>query len=223
MANVTIRTGAITENDSPEDLPRDKWFTLTGQRRLFVRINITSDCRQLIRFIDEAKRYKMWEATGHTDLDDYIRTGLLIDPAIVGWAIEGLKTMKPDEPIPLEVAVSVGKRAEAAARTVQSVEPLESHGGDQITERLDKAENVKSNSGGNSKEYRAAKLKRDHPEIADRLANGEFKSIREAERAAGMKVPPVLTPLERIQRSISRLTKQEVLVLMEWLLRFHTM
>ncbi|CAK0754944.1 hypothetical protein CCP4SC76_2580005 [Gammaproteobacteria bacterium] len=36
-----------------------------------------------------------------------------------------------------------------------------------------------------------------------------------------MKVPPVLTPLERIQRSISRLTRQEVLVLMEWLLRFH--
>ena len=37
---------------------------------------------------------------------------------------------------------------------------------------------------GNAASYRVAKLKRDHPAIADRLAAGEFKSVAAAERAA---------------------------------------
>jgi len=38
---------------------------------------------------------------------------------------------------------------------------------------LDKTDNVQPSKGGNSKEYRIAKLKRDHPEIAARLEAGE--------------------------------------------------
>jgi len=63
---------------------------------------------------------------------------------------------------------------------------------------LDKTENVKyppkpSEQGGNSKVYRIAKLKRDYPDIAQRLMDGEFKSISEAERAAGVRPPKANT------------------------------
>ena len=44
-----------------------------------------------------------------------------------------------------------------------------------------------AHNGGNSSNYRIAKLKRDHPQIAERLEAGEFKSVSEAERAAGVK------------------------------------
>ena len=63
---------------------------------------------------------------------------------------------------------------------------------------LDKTENIKyinnpSEQGGTSKVYRIAKLKRDYPDIAQRLMDGEFKSISEAERAAGVRPPKANT------------------------------
>ena len=35
-------------------------------------------------------------------------------------------------------------------------------------------------------DYLAARIKRDHPEVAQRMENGEFKSVAEAARAAGI-------------------------------------
>jgi len=68
-----------------------------------------------------------------------------------------------------------------------------------------KNENGINVRGGNNLPYRIAKLKRDAPEIAERLASGEFPNVREAERAAGMPVPNKLTALEKIQRAFTRL------------------
>jgi hypothetical protein len=48
-------------------------------------------------------------------------------------------------------------------------------------------ENSTFNKGSTAATYRIAKLKRDHPEIAARLEEGEFKNVIEAERAAGVK------------------------------------
>lgn len=44
--------------------------------------------------------------------------------------------------------------------------------------------------GGNSAEYRAARLKRDAPEVAARLARGEFPSVSAAFREAGLERKP---------------------------------
>ncbi len=60
---------------------------------------------------------------------------------------------------------------------------------------------------GTSAEYLVRRLKRDAPEIAERLARGEFPSARAAGIAAGIvKVP---TPLEQIRRLLPRLTADE--------------
>ena len=42
---------------------------------------------------------------------------------------------------------------------------------------------------GTSSAYRLGKIKRDHPELAERIMAGEFKSVSEAERAAGLRKP----------------------------------
>jgi hypothetical protein len=52
-----------------------------------------------------------------------------------------------------------------------------------------------------------AKLKRDAPEIAERLAAGEFKSARSAARAAGFKVDT--PPLTLARRAWKRMSPDE--------------
>ena len=80
-------------------------------------------------------------------------------------------------------------RAEMLAKKAKSVPVLNANGGDVKSEeyQFDKKENIKlitgSDKGGTSSKYRISKLKRDHPEIAERMIAGEFKTVSEAERA----------------------------------------
>lgn len=62
------------------------------------------------------------------------------------------------------------------------------------------------NRGENSS-YLAARLKRDHPEIAERLANGEFRSIRAA--AIEAKIITVKTPLEQLLWRLDKLPESD--------------
>ena len=78
---------------------------------------------------------------------------------------------------------------------------------------LDKTNNIKYTStpsgiGGTSAKYRIAKLKRDHPEVAQQLIDGEFKSVSEAERAAGI-ARPLLSNVEKAIRVYGRLSEDE--------------
>ena len=78
---------------------------------------------------------------------------------------------------------------------------------------LDKTNNIKYTStpsgiGGTSAKYRIAKLKRDHPEVAQQLIDGEFKSVSEAERAAGI-ARPLLSNVEKVIRAYGRLSEDE--------------
>jgi hypothetical protein len=61
---------------------------------------------------------------------------------------------------------------------------------------------------GENAAYLAARLKRDHPEIAERLANGEFRSIRAAAIEAGI-VPTPPSALDRIIKLLPKLTADE--------------
>lgn len=83
--------------------------------------------------------------------------------------------------------------------------------------RGDKTENITSTSDrGTSSTYRLGKIKRDHPELAERIMAGEFKSVSEAERAAGLR-KPLLTDYEKAQRAFWRLTEEEQERFREWL------
>lgn len=85
-------------------------------------VDIPYDCRELLRFVREAEEFEMWRETGDTNLESFIRRQLRMDPALVAWAIEGLKSLKPDEPVRLDVAVELGRKIEQQrelARTVR--------------------------------------------------------------------------------------------------------
>jgi hypothetical protein len=76
----------------------------------------------------------------------------------------------------------LAKRGTARATTAQAVAALGPHGGDR-TEKREQGDNV-TLVRGNASAYRKARLKRDAPEVAARLARGEFKNVAQAWRAA---------------------------------------
>ena len=78
---------------------------------------------------------------------------------------------------------------------------------------LDKSKNIKytfdpSGMGGTSKKYRIAKLKRDHPDVVQRLMDGEFKTVSAAERAAGIE-RPLMSKVDKLLRAFDRLDDDE--------------
>jgi hypothetical protein len=83
---------------------------------------------------------------------------------------------------------------------VDAVPKLAQHGG----KRNEQADNISLPIHGTSAAYLIAKLKRDAPEYAERLAAGEFRSARAAALAAGIIKPtPVLVLLRRAWKHAS--------------------
>ena len=72
------------------------------------------------------------------------------------------------------------------AEKAKGIDAIAEHGGDR---QVDNSKNINSTLGGTSSVYRIAKLKRDFPEVATRLEEGEFKNVADAERASGIKPP----------------------------------
>jgi hypothetical protein len=87
---------------------------------------------------------------------------------------------------------------------VDAVPKLVDHGTNQHTVGPD---NIRSTTYGTSVAYLIAKLKRDAPEFAERLARGEFRSARSAALAAGIIKPP--TPLIILRRAWRRASDDE--------------
>jgi len=78
-----------------------------------------------------------------------------------------------------------------------------------------------SSKTGTSAERRIARLKRDHPDIGERLDRGEFKSVAAAERAARGEEPnqprKKKTPLEQAKAICGKLSSAERAELLAWL------
>jgi hypothetical protein len=81
------------------------------------------------------------------------------------------------------------------AEKARGVPILNANGGDR--KQSTTPENSTLKIRGTTSDYRISKLKRDHPEIAERLMQGEFKTVRDAERAAG--VIPTKPEIKRIE------------------------
>jgi hypothetical protein len=107
-AAVTIRKGEITPRTRPDELRPSEWKRLTSERRGYLAVHLPNDCRMLLEFVEDAEQ--IYRECGYGSIEDYIRSGLELDPEQVGWAIDGLRRMKPDEPIPYQHAVELGKR-----------------------------------------------------------------------------------------------------------------
>ena len=101
------------------------------------------------------------------------------------------------------------KRHEQTLELASTVQPVAAHGGER--EQADNCEIVSlppENQFGNSAAYQLARLKRDHPEVVERVISGEFKSARAAMREVGL-APPLLTPVQKLVRQFQRLSPDE--------------
>lgn len=80
---------------------------------------------------------------------------------------------------------------------------LGEHGGERG--QVDNVNLVAEPKGGNDSSYLTRRLKRDHPEIAEALAKGEFKSVRAAAIEAG--IVRQKTPEDVIFREFGKLSR----------------
>ena len=85
-----------------------------------------------------------------------------------------------------------------AAQTMAAAPVMPKHG--EVGNGRSRADDVTSTDRGNSSSYLAARLKRDHPEIAAAVERGEFKSIRAA--AIKAKIVKERTPLDDLRAEI---------------------
>jgi len=90
----------------------------------------------------------------------------------------------------------------------KGVAPVNDKPGPIIGDKSETITNCSDTGRGTSATYRIAKLKRDHPDVAERLEAGEFKNVAEAERAAGCG-PATLTRVQRVMRAFERLSEDE--------------
>ena len=68
---------------------------------------------------------------------------------------------------------------------------------------------------GTDPTYLAQKIARDRPDIAERLARGEFRSVRQAAIEAGViRIP---TPIEVAQKAFGKLTTEERSEFVAWM------
>jgi hypothetical protein len=158
---VTVRTGPISAQDNPADIPVEKWRLLVDARRGFAKVELPYDCRELLRFVEEMRTFDMVAKLGYADEDDFIRRGLELDPEIVREALVMLKRMKPEWAVPFQAAADIGRT-------------LRAHGGDRKSEaRKNQACNTRLKSFGSAEHIRA-RLKRDgHDALLAQVERGE--------------------------------------------------
>lgn len=175
MAEVSINRGTIEATDLLSDVPEDGWRTLLGARRSFVKTHLPDDCRELLRFVEDGER--MCGALGYSDVADFIRRGLEIDPELVEWAISGLRALKPDEPITFEAAVALGRHG--GARRGAGYPEGRPNGVNESSEHVDNQPCEPKVDYG-SAEYWRLRAKRDRPDLFERIANGDITPNRAA-------------------------------------------
>jgi hypothetical protein len=93
-----------------------------------------------------------------------------------------------------------------AADTMAKATPLAKHGRP-VKDEVTKGDDVTFSSKGNSAAYLAARIKRDHPDIAQAVERGEYRSMRQAGIAAG--IVRETSPIEQLLRAWAKASNEE--------------
>lgn len=180
MAAVKIIRPPIC-SDPATEIPREQWPELIAERKNFCNGVLPRDCRMLLFFVDDAEKSD-W--LGYGSREQYLRDALGLDPQQVTWAIDGLRQLKPDEPIAYDWAQKLGKREIG----VEGGKPGPGRGkktGDNIT-RFER---------GTSRAYILARLDRDGlTDLAAKVRAGELSANAAATQAGWRKKPTITCP-----------------------------
>jgi len=161
-----INTGPIDYRDSLAKISREKWDDLFSKRRIYIHTEFEHGCECVVDWLQEAEQF--YSDLGYSSADEMLLERLEIPPNWVRMAAAVLE--------------ATGENL-SKTELDQAIE-LKSNGGDRRSDDFH-PNNVSLKSHGNSAEYIKARLKRDHPEIAEELEQGQHRSARAAGIAAG--------------------------------------
>lgn len=169
-----------------------KWAVAVLQQAKLAISKFESDAKNAGDWIELLKQHAAWEALGIPSFGLLCATKLKISE---------------DE----ADALAKAKKGESVGAV------LKAHGGDRKSDaaKQDQGDVITLKRGSTGASYLAARLRRDAPEICDRLAAGEFPSVRAAAIEAGIvKVP---TNLQKAQKAFLKLTDGEREAFAEWM------
>jgi antitoxin (DNA-binding transcriptional repressor) of toxin-antitoxin stability system len=175
-----------------------RWNAIAGSR-------FRDDCQFLIQMIEETDELRLWETAKngfYTSRDEFLQKVVLIDYDFTEQSLsEIVMRLKAGEKVSL-----------TPAETMARVKPLAKHGevGNGRSRDSDATSTV-----GRGTDYLAARIKRDHPEIAEAVERGEYRSIRQAAIAAGIVKSP--QPIDTAKRAWTRMSEIERALFIEWI------
>jgi len=169
MAGVSINTGSADYRDELSKVSEDQWNAIFSQRRLYIHTEFEHGCECVINWLAEAEEF--YERLGFESADQMLLEKLEIPPDWVRMA----------------AAVLEASGENLSKAEVDKAIELKSHGGDRRSGQAqqNQGNNITLKRRGTDADYIKARLRRDHPEIAEELERGEHRSARAAGIAAG--------------------------------------
>jgi hypothetical protein len=186
MAVVTIDSGEVPSayglTDGNLDRCVQKWQRIALS-------NFCSNAKPLLNIIEQVDELRLWETYWdgmYKTREEFLRRKVLVDFDVV----------EHDLPLIIE-KLRRGEDVKLTPRAAVERAPVLADWGNEEGEgnsrnRVGVAKSV--SSGGTTTSYLAARLKRDHPDIVERI--GEFPSIRAAAIAAGIVKPTWQAPVD---------------------------
>ena len=160
--------------------------------------NLERDAGFFSRMVEGVREYDAWKVIGFASFEDFCKAELGKTLCEVEQIVSGVRVLQATgRTAPITPAEAI-----AAAPKIQTLTDAGKKG-----VRGKKAPDNVRGFNGNSQNYLAARINRDHPEIAERVKAGEFKSIRAAAIVAG--IVKVKTPLERLFAEWKKASQEE--------------
>jgi len=197
-------------------------------------LELHSLARHLILMIDGTNEFKepLWPIRELSDgrvieLDYFI--DYLLKPAREGLHLPSLyflkQTLEATTPVDAGATALARVRATLASEDIDfdaqaRLDEMKLHGERPAAMPKGRPPKIKrdnvpfKSSRGNSASHLATRIKRERPDISERLAKGEFKSVRAAAIEAGIITPP--TPLEQMQKLWAKLDAANRMAFTEW-------
>jgi hypothetical protein len=204
-----------------EDLDGDALLIRVGQIGKRCVINLAEDSRYLSKFCDKLLKDDLWKKISPT-WEEFCLKAFSHPSYYVDMIRAGVRLLDKGDGKP--ISAEDAKKAVMAAM-VEKVPPLKKNGANQhiVSAELpiplgEKRRGHRRGSGlprpsgeNRNSEYLVARIKRDRPDIAERMINGDFKSVNAAAREAGINVRPTvkLGDPQKVAQSIARLQGQE--------------
>lgn len=205
---VKINRG-VSAYDAAGSVPPHLWDELLDARRHYCRASISGDCRLILQFVTDAEPLN-WLGFGSRDV--YLRDGLGVEPEVIAWAVDGLKTIGVDAPVEFAKAIEVGKLTPAdratTAQPMPAPKPPPKHSGPGRGKKVENAASDRSGVSdvikhGENADYLTRRIARDAPAVLERMKSGEFKSVRAAAIVAG-----VVNPTKQLEQSAVRAVRK---------------